>query len=447
MEKFDAIVIGGSAAGLITAVTGKSAYPNKKFLVIRKDKNPLVPCGIPYVFHEIESIEKDYMPSDAYQKLGINLIIDEVVKIDRQSKTVMTQSGKEFSYEKLVIATGSTPLIPKIPGVELANVFTVPKNAEYLAEMKNKLSNVKDVVVIGAGFIGVEVSEQLAKDGKNVYLVEIMPHVLPKAFDSDIAKYAAEELEKLGVNILTGTKVLEINGNGKVESVKLENGEIINAQAAVLAAGYVPNTDIAIQAGLEVNKYKMIRVDSYMRTADDPDVFAVGDCAQKIDFITRRSVPIMLASTAVTEARIAGTNLFELSTVRTFTGTIAIFSTKVGNRAFGSAGLIEEEAKKNGFEIVTGYFEAVDKHPGTLPNANKQIVKLIVAKECGTILGGEVVGGDTVGELINVIGMAIQRGLTVTELYTLQIGTHPLLTPAPTVYPLIKAAEQILFKG
>ncbi len=113
-----------------------------------------------------------------------------------------------------------------------------------------------------------------------------------------------------------------------------------------MATGYVPNTEIAIEAGFEVNRYRMIRVDSYMRTVTDPDVFAVGDCTQKIDFVTRRSVPVMVASTAITEARVVGANLYELSTVRTFLRTIAIFSTKVGTLAIGSAGLIEEEAKK-----------------------------------------------------------------------------------------------------
>lgn len=445
MEKFDVVIVGGSAAGIVTATTGKRAYPEKRFLVIRKDNNPLVPCGIPYIFHELGIVEKNYMPGQVYQQMGIELLVDEVVRIDRTNKLLQTRSGREISYEKLVLALGSKPYIPSIRGVELENVFTVPKDANYLAMMREKLSSLMRIVVVGAGFIGVEVSEQLALEGKEVILVEIMPHILPKAFDADIARFPAEELEKLGVKIMVNTKILEIKGNSKVEAIIFENGEEVEADAVILATGYVPNTEIAIEAGFEVNRYRMIRVDSYMRTVTDPDVFAVGDCAQKIDFVTRRSVPVMLASTATTEARIAGANLYELSTVRTFLGTIAIFSTKVGSLAIGSAGLIEEEAKKNGFDVVVGYAEAVDKHPGTLPNARKQVVKLVVAKECGTILGGEVVGGDSAGEIINLIGLAIQKRMTVTELYTMQIGTHPLLTAAPTVYPVLKAAENVIF--
>jgi len=171
-----------------------------------------------------------------------------------------------------------------------------------------------------------------------------------------------------------------------------------------------------------------------------------GDCASKVDFITRRSTPIMLASTAASEARIAGMNLYNLSIVRTFIGTIAIFSTKIGKTSFASAGVTEDEARRNGFEIEIGYFEGIDRHPGTLAGTSKQIVKLIVAKDSDIIIGGEIVGGDSIGELINVIGREIQNRVSVTELFVSQIGTHPLLTAAPTNYPLIKAAESIVLK-
>ena len=128
-----------------------------------------------------------------------------------------------------------------------------------------------------------------------------------------------------------------------------------------------------------------------MRT-NSPDIFAVGDCAEKRDFFTRKISSTMLASTACTEARIAGMNLYKLSTVKTFGGTIAIFSTVLGNTSFGVAGLTENTARKEGYDIVTGSFEGIDKHPGTLSNTNKQMVKLIVAKNSGIILGGEVIG-------------------------------------------------------
>ncbi|OOC41998.1 FAD-dependent oxidoreductase [Thermosipho sp. 1074] len=441
-QKYDVITIGGSAAGIVAATTGKCCYPDKSFLMIRKEKDAMVPCGIPYVFGFLGTTEKNIIPLAPIEKAGIDFLQDEVIKIDRKEKKIFTKSGNEFEYEKLILATGSKPFIPNIPGKDLENVFYVPKNKEYLDEMLEALKGSNKVVVIGAGFIGVEISDQLAHIGKDVTLVEILPHILGKAFDSDIANIAQKELESMGIKVLTNTKVTEITGSGKVEGVKLENNEILKADAVIFATGYTPNSELAKNMGLELNKYNAIRVDSYMRTSD-PDIFAIGDCAQKVDFITRKSVSIMLASTATSEARIAGMNLYKLSTVRSFLGTIGIFSTKIGNKVFASAGLTEEEALKNNFDVKTGYFEGVDKHPGSLPNANKQIVKLIVSKESDVIIGGEVVGGDSAGELINVIGIAIQKNTSITELFISQIGTHPLLTSAPTAYPLIKAAQNV----
>ena len=176
------------------------------------------------------------------------------------------------------------------------------------------------------------------------------------------------------------------------------------------------------------------------------DIFAVGDCAQKRDFVTRARVSTMLASTACAEARIAGMNLFALNVVKTFSGTIAIYSTAVGDTGFGTAGITEAKAIEEGIDTVTGTFEGIDRHPGNLPGAHKQLVKLIVARQAGVIIGGEVIGGLSAGELTNVIGIIIQNRMSVNSLLTAQIGTHPCLTASPAGYPLIKAAEMIAAK-
>jgi len=154
----------------------------------------------------------------------------------------------------------------------------------------------------------------------------------------------------------------------------------------------------------------------------------------------------MLASTACAEARIAGMNLFNLNVVKTFSGTIAIYSTVIGNTGYGTAGVTEQRAEQEGIATLTGLFEGVDRHPGNLPDAHKQIVKLISAKNSGVIIGGEVIGGLEAGELTNVIGLAIQNRMSVNSLLTMQVGTHPCLTASPAAYPLIKAAEIIATK-
>ncbi|MHA1578356.1 MAG: FAD-dependent oxidoreductase [Candidatus Freyarchaeota archaeon] len=443
MEKTDVLIIGGSAAGIVAALTGKSHYPDKEFLLIRREKQVVVPCGIPYIFGSLHSTEKDLIPDTALTNAGIKLKIDEVVSIDQENMTCRTARGEEIGFEKLVLALGSTPVVPKwLKGADLENVFTVPKNKTYLDEMMEKLGDSQKIVTIGGGFIGVEVSDEINKLGKDITIVEILPHLLGLAFDEELAVRVEEILQSRGVKIKTGVGVKEILGDGKVSGVLLNNGEKLEADAVILAMGYRPNTALAEKAGLKINEKGFIKVDEYMRT-DNPDIFAVGDCAEKIDFFTRKVSGIMLASTACAEARIAGMNLYKLSAVKMFNGTIAIFSTAVGETGFGAAGLTETLARKEGFDIVTGTFEGVDKHPGTLPNTHKQTVKLIVARESGVILGGEVIGGPTAGELTNLIGLAVQNKMTLNSILTAQIGTHPLLTAPPTAYPLLKAAEVV----
>ena len=444
MKKTDVLVIGGSAAGMVVSLTGKSAYPDKSFTMIKKQKDVMVPCGIPYIYGTLDSSTLNIMPVDnMMEKAGVETMVGEVVSLDNKAKTAKLADGSDIAYEKLVIATGSYPTIPKwLKGTDKAGVFTVPKDKVYLDEMKEKLGCCKRVVVIGAGFIGVELSDEMRKIGHQVVLVEKLPNILSLAFDEELSERIALLLNDRGVSIRTGCGVCEIKGDKKVEAVVLDNGEEMPADAVILTMGYKPNTQLAKEAGIYVDESGFIAVDEYMRT-HEPDVFAVGDCAQKRDFVTRRRVPTMLASTACAEARIAGMNLYQLNVVKTFSGTIAIYATTIGDIGFGTAGLTEATAKAENIDVLTGFFEGIDRHPGTLPGAHKQAVKLIASRSSGVIIGGEVIGSCSAGELTNVIGMIIQNRMTINSLLISQIGTHPLLTASPAAYPLIKAAEII----
>ena len=182
-----------------------------------------------------------------------------------------------------------------------------------------------------------------------------------------------------------------------------------------------------------------------MRTTAD-DVFAVGDCALKRDFFTRKAAPVWLASTATAEARNAGTNKYGIRVLHQIQGTIAAFSTNIGGISFASAGMTCRTCEKEGFRYVTATGSASDRHPGVLPGASELNVKLVFADRAGTILGGQISGGPSVGELINMVALAIQKKVTVRDLDMMQIATHPLLTPAPTVHPVINAAHQALAK-
>ncbi len=443
MKNTDVLIIGSSAAGLATAMSGKNNYPDKEFTVIRKEDQVMVPCGIPYIFGSLESSDQNVLPADSkYDALGIKYQVGEVENIDRKNKVCTLSDGSQIGYQKLVMATGSTPKVPGwLEGTDLENVFTMPKNKEVLDQIKQKLTGLDRVVVIGGGFIGVEFSDELNKSGKLVTIVEKLPHILNLAFDKEFAEQAEQILSNRGVHVMNNCGVKAIKGkNGKVSYVELENGKQVEADAVVLSMGYEPNSKLADDSGLKLNDNGFISTDEYMRT-NDPNIIAVGDCAEKRHFITRQQSGVMLASTACAEGRIAGMNLFKLSAIKTFSGTIAIYSTAVGDYAFGTAGITEADARAEGFDVVSGSFEGMDKHPGKLPGMHKQRVKLIVARESGIIIGGEAFGGVSVGELTNLLGFIIQSRTSVHTLLISQIGTQPLLTGSPAAYPLMKAAE------
>lgn len=448
MKSYDVIIIGGGPSGIITGVTGVKQNPGKKFLMLKEEEKGLVPCGIPYVFHDLGDVDKNTMGPAPFVAAGGEVVVDPVIDIQLKDKTIQTQSGETYGYEKLVFATGSNPIIPTfIKGYDLENVEYIKKSYNYIYNLKAKTDLAKNIVIIGAGFIGVEVAEQLAKfPDKQVHVLEMQKHCLCAAFSARLSTIADAKIQEQGVKLHCSRKVVEIMGkDGKVESVLLDDGTQIDTDLVIAAIGYRPNTDLAKKAGLEVNCNNAIIVDNYMR-CPVKDVFAVGDCSQSIGFITGRADNIMLASTATAEARILGYNLFSIKMIRTFSGTLSVFSTQIGDTVLASAGAIEQAAEAAGIKYINGEFEDYDRHPEKFADASKQYVSLIVSPDTGLIIGGEVFGNKSAGELINVIGLAIQKGVTVYELISYQIGTHPLLTAAPTKYVLIKAAENAVMK-
>ncbi|MFH1879003.1 MAG: FAD-dependent oxidoreductase [Candidatus Omnitrophota bacterium] len=440
-KKTDVLIVGGGPSGIVCAATVKRYYPDKDILVMKNVANGCIPCGIPYMFWSLKNPDDNKLGLDALKKNNIEVVIDEAVKINRGLKKVTAKSGEEYEYEKLVLASGSVPIKPAISGIEKEGVYPIYKDMDYLRGTVAEFKKAKNVLVLGGGFIGVEFADEISKiNGINVCIAEVFPHLLANSFDDEFSLLVEEKLKSRGVTVLTNTKVIEFLGKEKVEGVLFENGKKLKADSVILGVGARPDTTLATEAGLDLGRGKGIWVDEYMRTAD-PDIFAVGDCAGKRDFYTRKDIPVMLASTATAEARIAGANLYQLKVVRENKGTIAIYSTYVDGLVLGSAGLTEISAKKEGFEIISGNTESIDKHPGSLPGANKIRVKLIFSKQSGILMGGQAAGGISAGEVINIIGMAIQQRVSVTELETLQMATHPYLTSAPTMYPVVLAAQ------
>ncbi|MCW7076811.1 MAG: FAD-dependent oxidoreductase [Candidatus Syntrophoarchaeum sp.] len=438
MNATDILVVGGSAGGPIAAISARRNYPDKKITVIRREEKVLVPCGIPYIFGSIGSPEKNLIPYDVlFPKNDIDLVIDEVTAIDTDSKQVNTATSGVFGYEKLVMATGSQPVVPPIPGVDLENVFFAKKDIAYLNNFLKVLEGAEDIVIIGGGFIGVEFADEIRKRGVNVSIVEMLTYCLGLAYSDDFCQKVEEKLKERGINIYTNVGAKTILGDKRVNSVELSNGEKLKADVVLLGIGARPEVELAKAAGLEIGPTGAIAVDTYMR-ASAKDVFAVGDCAEKRSFFTGEPSLLRLASIAGMEARIAGANLYEIRQKND--GVIGTFSTIVGDLALGVAGLNEKSATDAGIDFVQAEVTTTDKHPGSMPDTHEMHLKMLFSKT-GEIIGGEVYGGHSTAEFTNIIASMIQQKLRVWDIIKFQMTTQPALTASPVVYPIVNVAE------
>jgi len=439
MEKHELVIVGGSAGGIQSAICAQRHHGLKDILVIRMEEKTMVPCGIPYIFGTLGSVEKNVMPTALLGEAKLK--IGEVISIDRSAKTVALKNGEKIGYNKLILATGSDPLQPPIPGIDKKNVWFAWKNTDYLGDLAEAIENIGEIVVIGGGFIGLEFADECRKKGHKITVIEMQEHCLQQACSTDLCMRAEETLREAGINIITSNGVKSINGKDSVESVTLQNGEKIKCDMVINGIGVTPNIQIAKDAGLEIGVTGSIKVDEFQRT-NDPDIFAVGDCAEKYSFYNGLPVPVRLASVATREGKIAAANLYQ-SQWRNI-GTIGVFSTVVNNTAVAMAGLTDIKARELGYEVVVGEAKAASKHPGTMPDAHPMTVRLAFDRRSGKILGGCACCTQTVGEVVNIIAAAIVNGMTMEQIAMFPMGTHPWLTASPLVYQLTEAASNAI---
>lgn len=443
---FNVIVVGGGPAGIVTALTAKSVNPDKSVCVIKEIGDGVIPCAIPYMMNTMADPQQNAMGDLPLNNAGIDVVVGKALSLDQAAHTLVLGSGKTVSYERLVLATGTEPVMPPIAGVDKKGVFVISKSLSAMTRLRDEVGKAKDIVIIGGGFIGAEFADELSRiSDKNVHIIEIMPKLLYTAFDDAFCDTVLNILDSAGIRVHLDSSVVSIDGGEKATSVTLGNGEKIPADMVLVSIGARPSVDLAKTAGLRITERGSVWVDDYMRTSAR-DIFAVGDCALKRDFFTRKEVPVWLASTATAEARNAGTNLYGIRVLNQIQGTISAFSTKIGDVCFASAGMTCRSCRKEGFRNLSATCDVPDRHPGTLPDARSLKVKLIFSNRSGIILGGQISGGPSVGELINMVSLAIQKKVTVRELDMMQIATHPMLTSAPTVHPIVNAAHQALAK-
>ncbi len=440
--KADIVVVGGSAAGITAAITCRRHYPEKKVLLIRREKKVLIPCAIPYVFGSLDSPDRSLFEDAVFEKNGINLLIDEVTDIERVARVVITASGKKIVYKRLVLATGSMAIVPPIPGVDLKNIYVVKKDLSYLQQMLDQLNRSSNLVIVGGGYIGSEFADECRK-GRNVKItiVEMRPHCLMLTLDEDFCAVAESIEKEHGIEILAPENVEAFLGNGAVKGVRLASGRELEADMVIIDVGCAANTKLAEKAGLELGRTKGIQVNRYLQTSDR-NIFACGDCVEKVSFFDGQPSNVKLASIATREARIAAANLY--GNRRMNYGVIGVFSTVLGETAFALAGLSEREARQKGYDVVIGEAAAPNRHPDDMPETGNLRVRLVFERSTGIILGGQIMGAKCGGELINTVSACIHQRMTVDDIAIFAMGTHPALTASPIAYQLTNAAEMAI---
>ncbi|MCK5764238.1 MAG: FAD-dependent oxidoreductase, partial [Clostridiales bacterium] len=343
-----------------------------------------------------------------------------------------------------VMATGAMPFVPPFPGKDLKNIEVIVKDSDVVKSQKEKIMVAKNIVVVGGGFIGVEIADEILKlGGKNITIVELARNVLSAAFDVKYCEETEELLRNKGINVLTEVGVTEFKGNDKVEKVVLADGTELDADFVLLSIGVKPNVDLGLKIGLNGDGRSGIIVDAYQQTSN-PDVLAMGDCASKVDLITGKPSGIKLASIAAREGRVAAANIFSKTMVTDPKGVTSLFATSIDGVYFGATGMTHEQLVRENIEHEVVELSTIDRHPEALPDASEMIGSFMFAKENGKLLGCQIRGASQVAEAINFLGYALQQDATAQDLFVLNYASHPMGTASPNKYLVHMAATEML---
>ena len=435
------IIIGGVAAG--TSAAAKARRNNEDADIILFDADSDISysgCGLPYFIGTKIKNREQLVPRDALffqQKYNVDVYTrHQVLEIQPHNKVIivqnlMTQEIFQQQYDKLVVATGAKAIVPAIEGVNKANVFYLRNvnNADSIREQV-LTANPKSAVIVGSGFIGLEMAENLTARGIAVSVVEMAEQVMP-ALDHDMGVYVADHLAEKGVQVIVNDSVVRLEGSPLVTKVTLKSGTEIHADFVVMAVGVKPNIELARQAGVELGPTGAIKVNNKMQT-NIQDIFACGDCAESYSLITKKPLYRPLGSTANKMGRIAGDQITggDLE----FRGILGTGIFKVFDMAVAQTGLTEKEAKKEGYEVVVCHNIKPDKPE--YYEGNEMVIKAVADKNTGRVLGVQIVGKSGVDKRIDVFVTAITFGANVADLFHLDLAYAPPFstTKDPVMY-------------
>ena len=426
------LILGGVAAGTKAAARARREFPDADVTIVTQDEYvAYAGCGLPYFVGGEISAAKELIvrtPDEFKQENGITVLTrHQATRIDPAGHEVFVRNltdGTEqiFPYEKLIIATGALPILPSIDGIALKRVSTV-RGLTDAKKIRALLDTGKlhHAVVIGGGFIGLEMAENLARHGMSVSVVELKPDILP-GFDPEMAALAKNHLVEHGVQVYTGEAVTRILGNAHGEAVGVEtDARTLDAELVILSAGIRPNTEVAAAAGVATDRRGMILVDAYLQT-NVPDIFAVGDCASVRHRITGKDTYSPMGSTANKTGRLVVANLF--APTEAFPGVQGTTIVRLFTLNAARTGLSTAEAREAGFTVETVLVPTPDRahyYPG-----NRMIItKLIADTTTHRLLGAQVIGEGVVDKPIDTLALGIALGMTVEQLSGMDLAYTP----------------------
>lgn len=425
------IIVGGVAGGASAAARLRRLDENVEIILIEKGEHiSFANCGLPYYIGEVIK-EKDKLLVQTPEKMKERFRIDvrvnsEVTKIDPEKKTVEILNILDHkiyteTYDKLILSPGAEPVKPKLPGINSAKIFTL-RNIPDTYRIKDYVDEAKPrrAVVVGAGFIGLEVAENLHLRGINVTVVELADHVIGP-LDYEMAAIVHQHLKSKQVELYLKDAVEAFEDDGNNITVKLSSGKMLRADMVIMGIGVKPEARLAADAGLEIGKTGGIYVNEYLQTSS-ADIYAVGDAIEVKDFVSGNQALIPLAGPANKQGRIAANNICGLN--EKFEGTQGTSIVKIFDLTVAVTGNSERILKRNGIEFEKSFTHTAS-HASYYPGAIPMSIKLLFSKSDGKLLGAQIVGYDGVDKRIDVISTAMRAGMKVFDLEKLELSYAP----------------------
>ena len=422
------LIVGGVAGGASTATRLRRLNEDLEIILFEKGQHvSFANCGLPYhIGGVIENRESLLVQTPESLKERFNLDVrvnSEVISVNSQEKSVMvkTKDGEKYkeSFDYLVLAPGAKPLVPPIDGISGKNIYTL-RNVTDLDKIMEKIRSVKEAIVIGGGFIGVEVAENLQEIGITTTLIEAAPNILAP-FDSEMSNILEAQLANNGINLLTNNKVIKFQNEDEKVLVSLENGNIIKGDIVILAIGVSPDTKFLNNSGINLGERGHILVNEHLET-NIKDIYALGDAILVKHFVTGQDVAIALAGPANRQGRIVAGNISGRDEI--YKGSFGTSIIKVFNLTGGATGLNERSLKSLGKNFEKIYLHP-NNHAGYYPGATPVSIKLLYEKETRKVLGAQAVGINGVDKFIDVIATVLKFKGTIDDLAELDLAYAP----------------------